>query len=44
MYGFMRDIDGGYPNSTLLLENISLFQNLETTLQENMGYLIHLFF
>jgi hypothetical protein len=22
----------------------SLFQNLETTLQENMGYLIHLFF
>ena len=28
----------------MLLENISLFWNLETTLQENMGYLIHLFF
>ena len=26
----------------MLLENISLFSNLETTLQKNIGYLIHL--
>ena len=41
--GCMVDIYGGQPNSTMLLENISLFWNLETTLQENMGYFIHLF-
>ena len=28
----------------MLLESISLFWNSENTLQENMGYLIHLFF
>ena len=43
------DVCGGYIrwltyNSTLLLENISLFWNLETTLQVNISYLIYLFF
>ena len=32
------------PKSTLLLKNLSLFWNMEIILQENRGYLIHLFF
>ena len=40
MYGGY--IYGGYPNYTMLFENISLFWKLEITLEENMGYLIHL--
>jgi hypothetical protein len=42
--GYMVDIYGGYPNSTLLLGNLTLFWNLEIFLQENRGYLIHLSF